>query len=179
MIQEEKSLQRGAEWEQWGLRPWQATERSDRSGTSRNWNVEQMILGVLTHQRGFSGSLAVLLCSSHNLTVADIWPLLGLVSCQSGSISPAPAPALPASSATASSWHSVLPGTNMRNVKLRNYQISSTIYHPQSHCWKCFSFKWWSPTSNLQSDIPPTVSWPGPFTGSAWYHVRPRPPHAF
>ena len=136
MTQEEKSLQRGAEWEQWGISPWQATERSDRSGTSQNWNVEQMIRVVLTHQRGLSGSLSC--CVQVTML---LW-LIYLATAGSRelpvriNISTRLQQALPASSASL-----LLPGRGEYYKSPGENIRWSNIYSPQSQWEKFFSFK--------------------------------------
>ena len=133
MTQEEKSLQRGAEWEQWGISPWQATEwyrRVEQAKTEmlNNWNWEG---GTHTSERVERLSLRVLLCSSHNLTVADISPapLLGLVSCQWGSISPAPASRVRASLHSASLLLTAWQG-RILEIKPRKYpRIKYLLFH--------------------------------------------------
>ena len=176
MTQEEKSLQRGAEWEQWGINPWQATERSDRSGTSQNWNVEEMIRVVLTHQRGFSGFTHCLAVFSSQSYCGWYLALLGLVSSQWGSISPArPGQA----SLQCQPPSQGLPGTNIRNQPGK-YEIFIKYlldFQNISDCQQCLSCKHWKPTSNLQSRYSPSQ------LGRAFHWLDITlghdPPHAF
>ena len=95
---------------------------------------------------------------SHNLTVADVLPLAGLVSYHGGSISPAPAPA---------SLHLPGPCPQPRRARYRHNNISRTQTPGPGHlapgvilCEKYFSQKYENQPVTFNCNIPPSqLTW--------------------
>ena len=159
MTQEEKSLQRGAEWEQWGIRPWQATERSDRSGTSQNWNDEEMIRLVLTHQRGFSDSLSSCLPVTILLWLISGHCWVSWVASEDQYLQLHQA--LPASTASLllTAWLTGWPaGANIRNIPEDSFMLMKYLWSTISvWVWELFLIcNYCKAASNLQSRYSPS-----------------------